>query len=100
MIYPFKNNHQTKKLTRFNKKELSQIMGLYSKYVAKGIWRDYAIDHHKDYAVFSIFRHTAEHPLYTITKFKSEKNKAIQYQANKGIKLSINPITYMTLLIS
>ena len=36
--------------------------------VAQGAWRDYAIDMGRDYAVFSIFRHTSENPLYRLEK--------------------------------
>ncbi len=62
-------------------------MGLYSRRVSQGEWRDYAIDHEKELAVFSIFRHSAEHPLYTITKHKGTKNRATQYQANHGVTI-------------
>jgi hypothetical protein len=36
--------------------------------VASGEWRDYAIDFRPGMAVFSIFRHTAEQPLFAIAK--------------------------------
>jgi len=36
--------------------------------VARGEWRDYAIDFHRDKAVFSIFRRSSEVPLYRIEK--------------------------------
>ncbi len=36
--------------------------------VAAGEWRDYGISMLKDVAVFSIFRRTAEHPIYRIEK--------------------------------
>ena len=36
--------------------------------VAAGEWRDYAIDHLKDRAVFSVFRRTSEVPLFRIEK--------------------------------
>lgn len=87
MIHPFPSEASLKGLTHFTKEELATIMGLYSRRVSKGEWRDYAIDHDKDVAVFSIFRHTAEHPLYTITKYRGSKNKATQYQANHGVNI-------------
>ena len=52
----------------FSRRELSRILGLYGRKVASGEWRDYAIDFHKDRAVFSVFRRTAEVPLYRIEK--------------------------------
>ena len=36
--------------------------------VAAGEWRDYAIDRVRDAALFSVFRRTAESPLYRIEK--------------------------------
>jgi hypothetical protein len=52
----------------FTREELSRILGLYGQFVAAGEWRDYAIDHLKDAAIFSIFRRAAETPLYRIEK--------------------------------
>lgn len=43
-------------------------MNVYGRKVAQGEWRDYAIDMLKDRAVFSIFRHASEFPLYRIEK--------------------------------
>ena len=52
----------------FNRTELNRLLSLYSRRVMSGEWRDYAIDHGRGYATFSIFRHTAERPAYSITK--------------------------------
>ena len=52
----------------FDRRELQQILDLYGRKVAAGEWRDYAIDHLREKAVFSIFRRTAEVPLYRIEK--------------------------------
>ena len=52
----------------FNRAELSAILGLYGRAVAAGVWRDYGISLLHDVAVFSVFRHSAEHPLYRIEK--------------------------------
>lgn len=54
--------------TAFNRRELSQILTVYGRQVARGEWRDYAIDMLKDRAVFSIFRRSSEFPLYRIEK--------------------------------
>ncbi len=53
---------------RFERAELCRLLSLYSRRVAEGVWRDYAIDQQPGRAVFSVFRHTFERPLYTITK--------------------------------
>jgi hypothetical protein len=52
----------------FHRKELSIILGLYGRMVAAGLWRDYGISMLRDAAIFSVFRHSAEHPLYRIEK--------------------------------
>lgn len=52
----------------FHRVELSVILGLYGRMVAAGFWRDYGISMLRDVAVFSVFRHTAEQPLYRIEK--------------------------------
>lgn len=52
----------------FSRPELHQLLSLYSRQVARGEWRDYAIDQHDTTALFSVFRHTHESPLYTVVK--------------------------------
>lgn len=52
----------------FHRRELAVILGLYGRMVAAGLWRDYGISMLRDAAIFSVFRHTAEHPLYRIEK--------------------------------
>lgn len=52
----------------FDRRELDLILRLYGRMVAAGEWRDYAIDHLPDRAVFSVFRRTSEVPLYQIVK--------------------------------
>ena len=52
----------------FHRTELSVILGLYGRMVAAGLWRDYGISMLREAAVFAVFRHTAEHPLYRIEK--------------------------------
>jgi hypothetical protein len=57
-----------KPYTAFDRRELSEILKIYGRMVAAGEWRDYAIDHLTDRAVFSIFRRASEVPLYRIEK--------------------------------
>lgn len=54
--------------TRFDRKELSQILTVYGRKVAAGEWRDYAIDMGREKAVFSVFRKSSEWPLLRIEK--------------------------------
>ncbi len=52
----------------FMRQELGLILNIYGRMVAAGKWHDYAIDHMKGRAVFSIFRRASEMPLYTLIK--------------------------------
>ncbi|MTI18285.1 DUF2794 domain-containing protein [Rhodobacteraceae bacterium RKSG542] len=56
------------KTVAFHRTELSQILNVYGRMVAAGEWKDYAIDHGSERAVFSIFRRASEMPLYRIEK--------------------------------
>lgn len=57
----------------FSRYELNQLLSFYSRHVMSGEWRDYAIDHRAGEVVFSVFRHTAERPLFAISKRSSGK---------------------------
>ncbi len=52
----------------FERRELELLLRLYGRMVAAGEWRDYAMDGLADAAVFSVFRRTADAPLYRIEK--------------------------------
>ena len=52
----------------FDRKELAVILGLYGRMVSAGEWRDYGMSFLKDVAIFSIFRRSAETPIYRIEK--------------------------------
>lgn len=52
----------------FDRPELSALLRLYGQMVAKGEWRDYAIDGRSDSATFSVFRRSQDAPLYRIEK--------------------------------
>ncbi|MFT6931382.1 MAG: hypothetical protein ACJAXT_000074 [Paracoccaceae bacterium] len=52
----------------FDRREIGVIMSVYGRMVAAGEWRDYGISCLTEFAVFSIFRRTAENPLYRVEK--------------------------------
>lgn len=52
----------------FHRRELDAILWIYGLMVGEGEWRDYAIDHLKDKAIFSVFKRSGEYPLYRIEK--------------------------------
>ncbi|SIO51659.1 Protein of unknown function [Rhodovulum sp. ES.010] len=63
----------------FDRTELGVILALYGRMVAAGEWRDYGISCLREVAVFSIFRRTAEHPLYRIEKRPKLRNRQGMY---------------------
>lgn len=64
---------------KFDRRELDQILQVYSFMVAGGDWRDYAIDHLQDRAVFSVFKRTSEMPLFRIEKDPKRAQKQGAY---------------------
>ena len=69
----------------FDRRELNQLLQVYSDRVSRGEWRDcptsasraadgrgewrdYAIDHTTGGAMFSVFRHSQDRPVYAIAK--------------------------------
>jgi hypothetical protein len=63
----------------FDRPELNRILTVYSRMVAAGEWRDYALDFLEEIAVFSIFRHASEMPLFRIEKRPKLRGRQGQY---------------------
>ncbi|HEU4987754.1 MAG TPA: DUF2794 domain-containing protein [Rhizobiaceae bacterium] len=63
----------------FERRELDAILRVYGRMVAAGEWRDYAIDHLKDRAVFSVFRRSSEVPLFQVVKIPKLARKQGAY---------------------
>src|ERR1700746_164983 len=77
----YRTKHRTVYFTRF---ELNQLLGLYSRHVARGVWRDYAIDHRDGMALFSVFRHTHDAPAYRIIKTAPAPNRPAEFLVQSG----------------
>ena len=67
-ITPFPTPVKAPEQVAFHRTELSVILSLYGRMVSAGEWRDYGISTLRDAAIFSVFRRTAENPLYRIEK--------------------------------
>ncbi|WP_417726662.1 DUF2794 domain-containing protein [Roseovarius sp.] len=76
---PLAGAHSLPLQVAFQRSELGVILSLYGRMVAAGEWRDYGISCLREVAVFSIFRRTAEHPLYRIEKRPKMQGKQGQY---------------------
>ena len=69
------NNHNL----YFSKDELAKILNLYSKGVATGQWKDYAINFNKNNAFFYMYKHTLAAPECILNKSLEKKKKKIFY---------------------
>jgi hypothetical protein len=67
-VFPLREYRAERRAQFFTRSELNQLLGLYSRNVSRGVWRDYAIDHRDGQALFSVFRHTHDSALYKIVK--------------------------------
>ena len=63
----------------FDRADLMRILAVYSRQVSRGLWRDYAIDHRSNMAVFSIYRRSQELPLFAITKVQLRGDRDPKY---------------------
>ncbi len=68
----------------FDRRELNCLLSLYSRRVSLGEWRDYAIDHRPGMALFSVFRHSHERPLYAIAKCAGSVERSTDYAVFSG----------------
>ena len=88
-----------KKIIFFSNFELTSILNLYSKQVSKGYWRDYALDSKIDNAIFSIYRHSQDKPMFQIIKNsqKGFRNKPSFY-IKKGEEIISKSKSLFTIL--
>ena len=76
---PRSHRRTTPETVHFHRLELGVILGLYGRMVAAGEWRDYGMSFLRDVAVFSVFRRSAETPIYRIEKRPKLRNRQGQY---------------------
>ncbi|HUC62861.1 MAG TPA: DUF2794 domain-containing protein [Alphaproteobacteria bacterium] len=80
-------------LVHFTRQELNQLLQVYSRRVASGEWRDYAIQHDTSRARFMAFRHRLEGPAFTIVKFAPDATGHSLYQVTAGGRLIVRSTT-------
>jgi uncharacterized protein DUF2794 len=83
-VLPLRDYRAGRRPQFFTRSELNQLLGLYSRNVARGVWRDYAIDHRDGRALFSVFRRTHESALYTIVKSASSAAAPTEFVVMSG----------------
>jgi len=67
-VFRLHDHRRRSKAVFFSRFELNQLLALYSRQVARGEWRDYAIGQRDGAALFAVFRHTHECALFTVVK--------------------------------
>ncbi len=77
-------HHRKQRSIYFDRRELNKLLSIYSRRVARGEWRDYAIDHGPGMAVFSVFRHSHERPLFSIAKRIGASGRGADYVVLTG----------------
>ena len=74
-----------KGMVTFTRHEIGQLMAVYGEKVGAGQWRDYALDCLPEMAVFSIFRHTSEAPIYKVSKIVTKgKRQSSKFTVSDG----------------
>ena len=64
------NYRRTRSQVSLQADELRALMNVYSRYVMRGEWKDYAIDFQPGYASFTMFKHTFDQPLFSVVKIR------------------------------
>jgi len=68
----------------FDRRELHQILQLYSRKVMAGEWRDYAIGGDDAGAVFAVYGHSSPVPLFRIAKRLRPTRRQARFQVSCG----------------
>ena len=84
----------------FTRRELSEMLSVYSRRVISGEWRDYAIDQRDGRATFSIFRHAQARPLFTIQKSPTPGDRLGEYALFRGPERLAQSTSLSTILVA
>jgi Protein of unknown function (DUF2794) len=68
----------------FHRTELDAVLRIYSMMVGAGEWRDYALSHLADRAVFSVYKRAHEAPLFRVEKVPGTKQGAFVVHGSDG----------------
>lgn len=74
----------------FNKRELDQLLTVYSRRVMSGEWKDYAIRPDPTMAAFMIYRNNSRQPAFTVIKrlLSGDKTEFIVFHGRERLKRS------------
>lgn len=68
----------------FHRTELDAVLRVYSMMVGAGEWRDYALSHLPDRAVFAVYKRAHEAPLFRVEKVPGTKQGAFAVYGSDG----------------
>ena len=77
------DRRSSRRFVYFTRTELNLLLSLYSRRVAAGEWRDYAIDHDRGLAAFSVFQHSRDQALFSVVK-EEDAEKRCLYRVAAG----------------
>jgi hypothetical protein len=63
----------------FDRRELRAILAFYAEQVARGEWRDYAIEQRPGHAGFAVFVRSRDWPAFVIAKFRPRTQRQGDY---------------------
>ncbi|MEX2455542.1 MAG: DUF2794 domain-containing protein [Rhodospirillaceae bacterium] len=61
--------------TCFSRRELEQLLAVYSRRVISGEWKDYGIRHEPRMAAFLIYRNSSQQPAFSVIKREAANGK-------------------------
>ena len=70
----------------FDRNDLNRLLSLYSQHVSRGVWKDYAMGASDGMATFSVFRRSADGPVYTVIKYAAGTNGQSEYVVCRGAR--------------
>ena len=84
----------------FNKRELDQLLAVYSRRVMNGEWKDYAIRHDPTMAAFLIYRNNSRQPSFTVIKRETsgDKTEFLVFHGRERLKRSTSLADALTVL--
>ena len=94
------NQQNLKAYTSFNRTELGLILAIYGKKVSQGIWKDYAIDHCVNNAIFSFYRNSFEKAYLQIEKNTKSTKSKLKYRLIDSVGRVLKQDNDLTKVIS
>ncbi len=73
-----------RRVVYFSRRELTALLGVFSRHVLSGEWRDYSIDNSEAFAAFCVYRRAHDEPLYKILRLTPKAHPKGEYLLMRG----------------